>query len=253
MSIRQATALWKAQRTRRSDAARPEQPAQVEPPNTIIEQSTPLPARQMKDPWAERNRESKENQRPTANTLGTSTGAVVRSSSVRQKIIGHGFAAASGRVCHGRLFRPEDRHLALPDQPPRQVGCGIFVEPLIEQRRYLLPQIGGMTQTRKLIALQGIARSREKEFPRRLGARSGQDGLRSDELSININDCTSISLVMTSNAAVTSLWKGVENSQGSRNACSACAGDYEDPDRTSWLDIDEEVDEDEDQPDSKEQ
>ena len=56
---------------------------------------------------------------------------------------------------------------------------------------------------------------------------------------------------MTSNSQVTSLWKSVENSRDSRNACSACAGDYEDPDRTSWLDIDEELDQDDEQPDNE--
>ena len=58
---------------------------------------------------------------------------------------------------------------------------------------------------------------------------------------------------MNSNVPVTSLWKSVENAQASHSACSACAGDYEDPDRTSWLDIDDEVDQDDDQLNADEQ
>ncbi len=34
---------------------------------------------------------------------------------------------------------------------------------------------------------------------------------------------------------------------------NACAGDYEDPDRTFWLEIDEELDQDDEQPDTDEQ
>ncbi len=39
-----------------------------------------------------------------------------------------------------------------------------------------------------------------------------------------------------------SLWKSVENSGAALEACSGCAGDYEDPDRTCWEE-DEEQDE----------
>ena len=41
--------------------------------------------------------------------------------------------------------------------------------------------------------------------------------------------------------------------ENSWRACSACAGDYEDPGRTAWLEIDEESDEEDDPRDPEEQ
>jgi hypothetical protein len=37
-----------------------------------------------------------------------------------------------------------------------------------------------------------------------------------------------------------SFYSGVEASQPSQDACSSCAGDYEDPDRTAWTTDEEE-------------
>lgn len=42
---------------------------------------------------------------------------------------------------------------------------------------------------------------------------------------------------------VTALWKTVENAEISWRACSGCAGDYEDPDRTAWRDLAEDSEE----------
>jgi hypothetical protein len=47
MNRQQATTLLNGQRTRGNDAARQEQRARVAPPEKVIEQSTPLPGRQM--------------------------------------------------------------------------------------------------------------------------------------------------------------------------------------------------------------
>ena len=207
----------------------------------------------MKDPCAERYQESTEKLHGAGETLCTPAGTVMRSETIRQKIIGHRIAAAAGRFGHGRLFRPEDRDLALPNQPPRQVSRGVFVEPLIQQRGNLLPQIGGMAQARKLITLQGIARRREKEFPRRLGARSGQDGLLSDELSTGVNNHTITYTRITSNCEGTGLWKNVQKSEDFWRACSACAGDYEDPDLTAWVEIEPEGNEEDEHLDPEEQ
>src|SRR6476661_3666015 len=38
-------------------------------------------------------------------------------------------------------------------------------------------------------------------------------------------------------------YNGVEVSQSSQDACSSCAGDYEDPDRTAWTPDAEEIEE----------
>jgi hypothetical protein len=48
--------------------------------------------------------------------------------------------------------------------------------------------------------------------------------------------------VITSNRRVTGLWKNVENEEIFARACSGCAGDYEDPDRSAWEEDFEEED-----------
>ena len=40
--------------------------------------------------------------------------------------------------------------------------------------------------------------------------------------------------IITSNRGVKGLWKSVENEENPLRACSGCAGDYEDPDRSAW-------------------
>jgi hypothetical protein len=89
------------------------------------------------------------------------TGTVVRGEAIRQKIIGHVLLSAAS-------------------------GVGTCSAPRTEKRGYLLPEIGAVAEPRKFVALQGIARGSEKEFPRRRGARSGQDGLLSDRISIGV-------------------------------------------------------------------
>ena len=58
---------------------------------------------------------------------------------------------------------------ALFHQPARQHCGGVLLEPGVQQLRDLFAEIGGVAEPRKLIALQGIARRREKELPGRLG------------------------------------------------------------------------------------
>jgi hypothetical protein len=48
--------------------------------------------------------------------------------------------------------------------------------------------------------------------------------------------------MITSNRRVTTLWENVESEEISARACSGCAGDYEDPDRSAWEEDFEEVD-----------
>ncbi len=40
--------------------------------------------------------------------------------------------------------------------------------------------------------------------------------------------------MITSDSRVSLLWKIVENEERPQGACSGCAGDYEDPDRSVW-------------------
>jgi hypothetical protein len=87
-----------------------------------------------------------------------------RSRLIREKIIGHGFAA-SIPVCR-RFLR--HRVLALAHQQSRQQRRGVFFQPGIQQLGDLLTEIGGMVQAREFVALQGIAGSGEQELPRGL-------------------------------------------------------------------------------------
>lgn len=105
--------------------------------------------------------------------------------SIRKNIIGHGLRR---RTWHGTLrrsgrgvavrgkqpfarsvFGKAGRPFALFDQPAREHGAGVLFHPLIEQSANLLAEIGGMTETREFVALERVARSREKKLPRRLG------------------------------------------------------------------------------------
>ena len=161
------------------------------------------------------------------------------SGSIRQKIIGHRMAVCGRGVGGGRVrcllrLRGKNGALALLDQPASDHGVGIFVEPLVEQGRDLLAEIGRVTEAGEFVALQGVAGSGEKELPRRLGAIGVHEGLRSTWVTYNEGYRNSIHSVITSNRRVTRLWKNVESEEISVRACSGCAGDYENPDRSAW-------------------
>ena len=99
--------------------------------------------------------------------------------SIREKIIGHSMRGLASRftgsrspVIARRLLACRASRggvLAFLHQPARQHGRGVFFQPGVEQLSDLLAEIGGVAQARKLVTLQGIARSRVQELPRRLG------------------------------------------------------------------------------------
>lgn len=104
---------------------------------------------------------------------------------IGKKIIGRsmGLASRVGRRCplvvrrSLRIFRPLGRAVlasggtfALLQQPARQHGGGIFLEPGIEQLGDFLSEIGGVAEPRKLVTLQRVPRRREKELPGWLGS-----------------------------------------------------------------------------------
>jgi len=168
--------------------------------------------------------------------------------SIRQKIIGHNVAIGRHRFGSGLIRRGLDlggAHIALAqlEENASDHGVGILIDPLIQQRIDFLAQIGGVTQTRKFVTVQSVAGSGEEEFPRRLGAAGGHGALQWNGLTPNILYCNHSHPVITSNRRVTYLWIRVENEEKSARACSGCAGDYEDPDRSAWEeDFDEEPD-----------
>jgi hypothetical protein len=98
---------------------------------------------------------------------------------IREKIIGHAMRAVAPRVgsssslviCCLPLRRLASRGgmFALLHQPARKHSRGVLFKPGIQQLRDLLAEIGRVAQTGEFVALQGSARRREKELPRRLG------------------------------------------------------------------------------------
>jgi hypothetical protein len=168
--------------------------------------------------------------------------------SIRQKIIGHrmavgGSGLGSGLVRRGLGVRGLNGALALLDEPPSDHGVGVFVEPLVEEGRDLLAKIRGVGKAREFVAVQGVAGSGEKEFPRRLGAVVGHVALRANRATSNVLYRSINYSRITSNSKGTMLWKNVQSEEKSVRACSGCAGDYEDPDRSAWEeDFEEETD-----------
>lgn len=129
-------------------------------------------------------------------------------------------------------------------QPARQHGRGIFLEVLIQQCPHFLAQIRRMGEAGKFTALQGITGCGEKEFPGRLGVIGIHENLSDQVLWKRWENSTTSPYIVTSNPTVTSLWKSVQNVENLLRACSGCAGDYEDPDRSAWEPDPEENEED---------
>jgi hypothetical protein len=94
---------------------------------------------------------------------------------IRQKIIGRRVVVGSCRIRSRRFRRGlslvrTNRPLALLDEPARDHGVSVLVEPLVEQGRDFLAQVGGVAEARKLVAVQRVAGSGEQKLPRRLCA-----------------------------------------------------------------------------------
>ena len=159
--------------------------------------------------------------------------------SIRQKIIGHNVAIGWHRFGNGLIRRGLNvggAHIAFTqlEEHASDHGVGIFIDPLIEERINFLTQIGGVTKARKFVTVQGVAGSSEEKFPRRLGAAGGHGTLRWKWVTRSERDRITPFIILTSKYQVIELWKDVESEEKSARACSGCAGDYEDPDRTAW-------------------
>ena len=174
-----------------------------------------------------------------------------------QKVIGHRMAVLRRRHDRGLRFRcglgsggGANAALALLDQPARDHGVGVLVEPLIEQGRDLLAEIRCVGEARELVGLQGVAGSGEEELPGRLGALVDHVRLQYVYSYVLQRYSSTRNSMVTSNCRVYTLWKSVEIEEDGLGACSGCAGDYEDPDRTAWEDEEEEAEEAGDEPGS---
>ena len=97
---------------------------------------------------------------------------------IRQKVLGRTVSVAGRRKRRSGLwlwFGRAHAAFALLDEPARDQGVGVFVEPLVEEGRDLLAEIGGVAKAREFVGLQSVAGGGEKEFPRRLGALAGHE------------------------------------------------------------------------------
>ena len=158
----------------------------------------------------------------------------------RQKIIGPALRLTRPEVAVCRFLSQRHRTLPLLDQPPRQIRRRGLLQPLVEQFCNLLLQIGGVGQSREFVRLKGVARRREKKLPRRLGAALGHKSLRNRLRDRCVPNIYHNVIHRDIHNGRDSLWMSVEIAAAPARCCSNCPGDYEDPDRTTWDDDDEE-------------
>lgn len=159
----------------------------------------------------------------------------LRPRSIRENIIGPTFAFVLRRCAVRRFFRfAVNRPFSPLHQPARQHRRRILLQPLVQQRCDFLPQIRRMSQPGHLETLQARSRRRLQEFPWRLAPVSRHVTLPVDFLLSDANP-TAKSSSINSNSGGNTLWKSCVPVEISSRLCSACAGDYEDPDASAWL------------------
>ena len=188
---------------------------------------------------------------------------------IGKKVIGRGNAIWSPFGAAGRAFGSSRRQLALVNQPSGHGGRGILLEPLVHQRPDLLAKVGGMAEAREFVALQAVTRSSQQKLPGGLGAVAGhgdllwgQGGQCRDSITVVYrvkNYCRVLSCGKVwktpEDAAVAEFTEIDEKTQRTPTAkksrggvgsfvsqrcglalhaaCSACAGDYENPERSA--------------------
>lgn len=97
---------------------------------------------------------------------------------IGENIIGHNMRTARriGGSRFAGLRRVPSRRRAytlLLYEPAREHGGGGFFHPGIEQLADFFSEIGGVTESRKFVTLEGVSRGRQKKIPRRFGLRRG--------------------------------------------------------------------------------
>ena len=227
-----------------SSAARNEARARLATQRNGHEVDTPpriLPVQ----PTAGKNKQKRhEKVRRVDEVSGSSWRSARWNDTVRENIIGRTSALVfRGRRCRNGLFA-EDGAFALIHEPTSEHGGSVFLEILVEEGGQFLAEIGGVSEAGKLIGLESVTGSGEKELPGRLGVMGVQENLLEQVLWKRRGNGTTEIYVVTSNPEVTRLWKSVQAVENVWGACSGCAGDYEDPDRSAWEPDPEEDEED---------
>ena len=184
---------------------------------------------------AKKRNASKSEVRRADESSGMSARTVGRNKPIHQKVIRHPVTVGGSDLLGGRfLDRGVHGQFALLDEPASEIGSGVFFEPLIEQGGDFLAQIRGVSEAGKFIRLKRIARGGEKEFPGGLGTGLRHGNLqRAVQREYGVNNNRRV-IYESSALNVISVWKSVEKQENLAGCCSACAGDYEDPDWTAW-------------------
>lgn len=188
---------------------------------------------------------------------------------IGKKVIGRDGAICNLVGRGGRGFARSRRVFALINQPTGHGRGGIFFEPLVHQRADLLAKVGGVAEAREFIALQAVTRSSQQKLPGGLGAVAGHKGLLRGQGGQYRDSITVVHRVKNywGVLACGKLWKTRSASRDAElteidektqrtprtdkvrdgvqvraerlgglalhAACSACAGDYEDPERSA--------------------
>jgi len=187
------------------------------------------------EPTAGKNKQERhEKVRREDEVSGSSRRSARWNDAVRKNIIGRTSALVFGGLRGRSGLFAEDGAFALIHEPASEHGGSVFLEVLVEEGGQLLAEIGGMSETGKFVGLERVAGSGEKEFPGRLGVMGVHKNLLEQVLWKRQMDSSTDRTIVTSNPRVTGLWISVENVENVWGACSGCAGDYEDPDRSVW-------------------
>jgi hypothetical protein len=108
---------------------------------------------------AKRNKDNQNASWRTSEGSGVATGTRGLSRVFGQKIIGRSAILGNRRFGNPGAVGNRSGMLTLIDEVAREQRGRVFLEPLIEQRRNLFAEIGGVPETGKLIGLERVARS----------------------------------------------------------------------------------------------
>ena len=188
---------------------------------------------------------------------------------IGKKVIGRGSAICNLFSCGERGFARSRRVFALVNQPTGHGRGRIFFEPLVHQRADLFAKVGGMAEAREFITLQAVTRSGQQELPGGLGAVAGHEGLLwgqggqcGDSITVvyrvknywRVLSCGKLwkTRGASRDAELTEIDEKTQRSSTAKTgrggvdvhtnqlgeltlhaACSACTGDYENPERSA--------------------
>lgn len=220
--------------THRWEVAGGAQRARVMPRQNGVAQGIPQRTLAVNNVRAKRLKNNQNRVRSAGENSGTAARSTLRSDTIRKKIIGHRMAVGAGGFRRRSIFGGEDGAFTLLHQPASKHGRSVLLEPLVEQFRDLLAEIGSVGEARKFKGLQGGAGSGEKKFPGSLGTILRHRALPKDGMEKYHGNINSRVIDAHSNNRIIGLWKSVEKKENAQGLCSGCAGDYEDPDWSAW-------------------